>query len=127
MRQFRIKNSKGFVYDLTVKEKNFLHSVSGLGFSTNVDYKRVANIYKRLSDNLEQGVIKGTIHFFKDTTPHKRYFELVNFLQEKPLTLEYDVEELNKTFYRGGTVTDLTFDEKNPLSADLTFTCTTLW
>lgn len=127
MRQFRIKNSKGAVYNVTAKEKEFLYNVKGLGFSTDTEYKRVANIYKRLNDVLDQGVINGTIHFFKDKEPHKRYFDLVNFLQEKPLTLEYDVEELNKTFYRSGTVTNLTFDETSPLSADITFTCTTLW
>ena len=127
MRQFKIKNAKGAIYNLTVKEKEFLHSVSGLGFSTSVEYKRVANIYKRLTDELDQGVINGTIHFFNDKNPHQRYFDLVNFLQKKPLTLEYDVEDVNKTFYRGGTVTNLSFDENNPLSAGITFTCTTLW
>lgn len=127
MRRFKIQNANGATYDLTVNNREFMYGVRGLGYSDEVEYRRIANIYKRLSDYKAQGKIEGTIHFFGNEKPHKRYFDLVQFLQVKPLTLVYTPEDINVTYYRSGTVTDVDFDETNPLSASITFTCTTLW
>lgn len=127
VRTFRLRNAKGTVLNVTeVQKAGFLHSVGGLGFETDTEYQRVGNFYNILSDNIAQGSIKGIVYFGSDT-PQADYQNLVNFLQVKPIIMEYSpYKQPNEVYYRQGTVTELTYDESNPLSAELTFTPTTL-
>ena len=123
MRQIYLKNSNGAVYELTVPGKTFLHTVGGLGYEEENTYQRVGNKFATLKSKLKQGVISGTVQFWK-ANGQKDYQAFVKFCQFKPITLVYNPLG-NKEYFARGSVSKVDYDESKPLQAAVTFTCTT--
>ena len=123
MRKFKLINKNGTEFELTEIRNTFLHSVDGLGRSRSIEYRQIGNRFKAVKDTLDQGVIKGTVKFWKgsETTKLRNF---IQFCEEKPLTLSY---EQNGTYYRQGYVSAIDRSESNTLEVDVTFTCITPW
>lgn len=87
IRKFKLINSDGESYDLTV-HSHFLHTPSGLGFVRDTTYQRLGTRYAILDDAFAQGQIMGEV-FFPHPKSYDKYFEFVRFCQNTPLYLSY--------------------------------------
>lgn len=120
MRRFTLINANGARYDLNNVVNGFLHSVAGLGYQDETEYQRIGNYYKLLRDYKEQLAVTGEVHFAQPNA-QQEYQAFIKFTQLKPLLLEYQPENDSKSYLRSGTLTEVVYDEKNPLSASVTF------
>lgn len=123
MRTFKLRNSLGAYYDLTVDKTSMLLLVGGLGYDEENTYQRIGHRFTTLKSYLKQGVVSGTVHFWQPKA-HEEYQKFVKFCQFKPLTLIYNPTGV-KEYYRRGAVTSVTYDESKPLEAGVKFTCST--
>ena len=121
MRKFELVNSKGARRNLTAVDAGFFHSVSGLGYSDDTEYRRIEDAYALISDHRSQDEIKGKV-IFRNPGAHKAYREFINFLQFKPLILKYTPEGESTAYCRKGTVTRVDFTETDHLQATVVFT-----
>ena len=123
MRKFKLINKNGTEFELTELRNTFFHSIDGLGRSRNIEYRQIGNRFRAVSDILDQGVIKGTVKFWKgnETTKLRSFLQ---FCEEKPLILSY---EQDGTYLRQGYVNDISRKEHDTLEVDIVFTCTTPW
>lgn len=124
MRIFKLKNVFGQEYTLMKKESGFLHSVSGLGYDDDTDYRRIGNIFKLISDKRDQDEIAGSI-YFSQPGAQQAYQNFVNFCQHKPLTMIYIPDGQNEDFYRDGTVISVSYAESDRLTVSVKFKCFT--
>lgn len=124
MRTFELRNRLGESYTLMQSESGFFHSVSGLGYQDETEYRRIADVYRLIEEHRAQDEIKGKV-IFRNPGAQKAYQAFVKFLQVKPLTLIYSPEGINDLFYRKGTVTEVNYSETDYLQVSITFTCFT--
>jgi phage-related protein len=123
MRTFKLQNANGEYYELT-RTESFLHSVGGLGYEDDTEYRRIGNVFRMIADKRGQDVITGSVYFSQPGAQQK-YQEFVRFCQQKPLTLVYVPDGQTLEYYREGTVTGMSYDEGTRQTAIVTFKCFT--
>lgn len=116
MRQFYLLNGNGNKYDVTVKNDAFLHSVSGLGYAEENEYRRLGSRFQLLRNRYAQSKIIGSVHF----VGQKNYQDFVKFCQIKPITMVY--KPINKEYRCNGTVSLIGYDETNTKTVSFEFT-----
>ena len=125
MRTFKLINNDGETCDLNVRDKHFLHTISGLGYEKSREYIRVENVYQPTSAYFDMGEIEGMV-YFGGSSNVKDYFEFAKFCQNEPLKLVYDPG--NGKFTREGYVSRIDkADGDNPKSCRIRFECMTPW
>lgn len=124
MRTFSLINRLGQKYTLMSSESGFFHSVSGLGYSDDTEYRRISVVYKMIEDHRSQDQIKGKV-IFRQPNAQRSYQNFIKFLQLKPLSLVYIPEGSSELYYRRGTVTDVGYTETDCVQVSVTFTCWT--
>ena len=128
IRTFDLVNSKNETYTLSVANKHtgFLYDVGGLGTEHSPEYAKIGNIYESLIDNINQGVISGTMLFF-NPYPYQEFLKFSMFCQDTDLKIHYRTPA--GEFWRDGAVTRI---EKSESSSDtlkvrIDFTASSLW
>lgn len=127
IRQFNLENSEGEVYTLTVSNKytGFMTMADGLGYEMSPDYQKVGTEYERLADNINQGIISGSIHFFQPYA-YREFSKFALFCQDKDLKLYYRTP--TGQFKRNGMISKIERSEgSDSLNVKVTFTATSLW
>ena len=126
MRSFKLINKDGETYDLTVKDRAFFHTVSGLGYEKSIDYIRVQNTYTATSNFFEMGEVEGNVYFGGSGNVND-YFAFARFCQNEPLKLVYNPGN-NTAFSRDGFIARIEkSDGDNPKSCKVRFQCITPW
>lgn len=89
MRQFRLFNNNGAVYDMTGEpERAFLHTISGLGFDTDTEYVGIGYQFLEVNRKLAQATPQGILSL----RGYDEYEKFMKFAQVRPLKLEYTAE-----------------------------------
>ena len=122
MRQFTLINANGETYNITEVKKSFFHSVKGLGFGEENTYQRVGNRFVMLSNRKKQGEITGQLRFWNPNA-QAEYENFVKFTQILPIQIAYT--PINKTYYARGTITEVSYEEKEALTVSVKFKQTT--
>ena len=89
MRTFKIVNANGEMYDLTVKNRSFMHTVSGLGYGREAEFYRIGERFATLSNYLAQQEVRGNV-YFGGANNMSDYFTFAKFCENTPLKLLYD-------------------------------------
>lgn len=93
VRQFKLINSAGETYDL-MDVNHYFNEPSGLGFSADNRYTRVANKFSPYQNRARQGIISGTMVFH--VRAYEEYRKFILFCQKEPLTLIYTTDRENR-------------------------------
>ena len=126
MRTFKIVNANGEMYDLTVKNRSFMHTVSGLGYGREAEFYRIGERFATLSNYLAQQEVRGNV-YFGGANNISDYFTFAKFCENTPLKLLYD-PGTGKTYTRDGFIKTMErSDGENVRGAWVTFICTTPW
>lgn len=126
MRTFKIVNANGEMYDLTVKNRSFMHTVSGLGYGREAEFYRIGERFATLSNYLAQQEVRGNV-YFGGANNMSDYFTFAKFCENTPLKLLYD-PGTGKTYTRDGFIKTMErSDGENVRGAWVTFICTTPW
>lgn len=124
-RTFKLINNDGETCDLTVRDRNFLYNVKGLGYEKNIEYLRVENVYRPTSKHFDMGEIDGEVYFGGQNKVND-YFTFAKFCENEPLKLVYDPG--NGKFTREGYISRIEkSDGENPKSCRVRFQCMTPW
>ena len=110
MRQIRLKNAKGQLFDLTAPGIAFLHDISGFGFSVDAEYENIGSQYIPIERELEQMKPSGVIEF----AGYEIYREFILFIQKRPLVLEYEIAAI--TYYLDVAIKKIDKGELNNLA-----------
>lgn len=124
MREYTLINGIGEDYKLTEKKKAFLHSVSGLGYSEDMEFQSFDNRHKLLKNKKKQGEIDGTVKFW-GRNALSEYRRFVRFVQCMPLTLVYLDQSVE--YRRNCYVTSVERSESDTLQCNVKLTCITPW
>lgn len=127
IRQFNLVNSENETYTLTIANKytGFLGETEGLGYEKSGEYQKIGNDYEQLTDNINQGVVSGIIHFFQPYA-YQKFSQFARFCQDNNLTLYYQIP--TGTFMRKGSVTKIEKSEGgDSLKVKIEFTAKSLW
>lgn len=125
MRQFKLYNAIGEVYDLNSLDF-FMYDPEQLGFKQGTKYERVGDAFHPYQEGYDQPKPKGKIRF-KQPGAYDKYNAFVKFVSKKPLRLEYTPADA--TFKLQCEVGELKKTEIKTigLSCDITFTGLGLW
>lgn len=125
LRTFKLINKDGETYDLTVKNRAFMHTVEGLGYEKSLDYIRIDNLYRPTSNYYLQGNVEGFVYFGSNNRADD-YFAFARFCQNEPLRLVYNPD--GTAFTRDGYVVKIEkSDGDNPRSCKVRFQCVSPW
>ena len=125
MRTFKLVNANGETYDLTVKNRSFMHTVSGLGYGRETEFYRIGERFATLSNYLAQQEVRGNVYFGGADNVND-YFAFTKFCENAPLKLLYNPG--NGEYLRDGFITKIErSDGENIKGAYVTFICTTPW
>ena len=125
MRTFKLVNANGETYDLTVKNRSFMHTVSGLGYGRETEFYRIGERFATLSNYLSQQEVKGNVYFGGSDNVND-YFAFIKFCENAPLKLLYNPG--NGEYLRDGFITKIEkTDGENIKGVYVTFICTTPW
>lgn len=120
MMKVTLVNGNGTRYDVTVKDKIYLHSLEGLGYATEIQYARLNNRHKVKKEQLSQATLKGTIKFW-GATARTEYQNFVKFCQKKPMYMLY--KPLTEEYRRDVIVTTIGMSESNCLQCSVELEC----
>lgn len=125
MRTFKIVNANGATYDLTVKNRSFMHTVTGLGYAREAEFLRIGERFATVSNFISQQEVRGNVYFGGENNIED-YFEFVKFCENAPLKLLYNPG--NGEYIRDGFVKAIErADGENVKGAFVSFICTTPW
>lgn len=125
IRTFKLINNNGETYDLNVRNRSFMHTVSGLGYQRDSDFFRIGERYATLSSYFMQQEIKGNV-YFAGTNNAEDYFNFTRFCENTPLKLAYNPGFTE--FLRDGFIKTIErSDGDNFKGAYVTFIATTPW
>lgn len=118
-RRFWLKNSKEEIYDLQTMV-SFMNNPANLGFSKTYTGLRLGDRMLIIDEHADLKQVTGELLFFGDTNAqrYQRYFDFINFIKFKPLTLFYMppyIEYEEDAYYSGVTITVL---DKSEVSRD---------
>ncbi|MDD3369396.1 MAG: phage baseplate protein [Lachnospiraceae bacterium] len=91
MRQFKLYNSLGQVYNLN-DMASFFHDPKGLGFDDDGKYERIGNQYIATQEGIKQAEPEGKIRFLD----YVEFNNFAKFIQCQPLKLQYSAAD---TYY----------------------------
>lgn len=126
MRKFKLYNSLGTAYDISVSGTAFLSSPQGLGFSMDRKYSRIGNAYVRDYYRLAQGTIRGTLVL----NGYSQFQTLIGFIASEGLTLEYTPIENGTAYKRDVDFASITKTELTAggvLECEIEISCKTMW
>lgn len=95
MRQFKLTNSIGEVYNLNDLDF-FLYDPDNLGYKRKASYKRVGSLFVKYKDEIDQPTPNGVLRF-KNPNAYEKYYDFSRFAMKSPLRLEYTPSE--ETYY----------------------------
>ena len=127
VRKFDLVNGEGVTYTLTVANKftGFLGEVDGLGYEKSPEYQKIGTEYEQLTDNINQSVISGIIHFFQPYA-YQKFTDFARYCQDNDLTLYYRIP--TGLFMKKGSITKIEKSEgAESLKVKIDFTGKTLW
>lgn len=107
-RAFWLVNSKGERYDFT-SALSFFYEPKNLGFSKKLDSLRLGDKVRILNEEVQFLTVEGDLLFIADDiqTEYEKYFEFVNYLKHKPLSLYYQTPNRFTPFHADIVVTKL--------------------
>lgn len=107
-RAFWLINSKGERYDFT-STLSFLHEPKNLGFTKKYDSLRLGDRVKLLSEEVNFLAVEGDLLFIADDiqSEYDKYFDFVNYIKFKPLTLYYQTPNRVTPFHADILITKL--------------------
>ncbi len=128
MRTFTLIDNDNNSYDVTAKNSLFFYNIDGLGFEQDTEWQRIEDRYALLSNYTKQGVITGTIRFWKtdEQSAELAFFKFAQFCQNVPIKMKYNPG--HGDYYRNGIVTKIDRkDGEDSLTVILEFTAQTPW
>lgn len=137
-RKFRLKNSNNEYYDLAnSKQKHFLYSPAGLGFSGQTYGYRFRNRKYVKETEFELPTVSGTMVFHADTIEenYALYYDFMSFIEHTPLEIYYltpqNPDNWNYSKYAECDAVQIDkteTDQETPmLRAPIKFECRTFW